>query len=136
MPDARASQSAAPPHRQIAGTYVYDGAMSMRGHRLNRFCASLRDPANRAAFLADEAAYLDRWGLSDAQRAAVLERRWIDLLHEGLNIFVGAMLARVDGHGIQWIGGQMTGRSEGEFKAMLRTGRHPLATEPHQVARG
>ena len=58
----------------IPGTIVFDGRRSRRGYALNKFLMSLNQAANREAFQADEAAYLDRFALDHEQREAVLGR--------------------------------------------------------------
>ena len=62
------------PYDDIPGTYVFDGRHSRKGYALNMCCMSLNDPANRDAFRADEAAYLDRFALTDEQRKAEIGR--------------------------------------------------------------
>ena len=59
---------------QIPGTILFDGEMARRGYALNKMCFALNDAANRRAFLHDEAAFMDRFGLTPEQRDAV-ERR-------------------------------------------------------------
>lgn len=112
-------------YRGVAGTYVYDSERARTGYVLNRFFVSLRDPANRSAFVADPGAYLDGWELTEAQRTAVLERRWIELFEQGMNIFAGAILGAIDGRNIQSIGSEMVGITEAEFHEMLRTSARP-----------
>lgn len=60
--------------REIPGTAVFDGAQARKGYALNRMCYSFNDAANRAEFLRDEDAYCRRFGLSEAQRAAIRRR--------------------------------------------------------------
>jgi protocatechuate 4,5-dioxygenase alpha chain len=71
----------------IPGTYVFDLATSRRGYELNRLGISLTKPENRAACLADEDAYLDRFALSPEARAAVKARDWLTLVRLGANIY-------------------------------------------------
>jgi protocatechuate 4,5-dioxygenase alpha chain len=114
------------PYDDIPGTYVFDGARHRAGYHLNMFCMSLNDAANREAFRADEAAYLDRFDMTDAQKRAVLERQWLELLRLGGNIYYTFKLAILDGHSMQYVGAQMSGMTEEEFKEMmLGGGRSP-----------
>mgnify|MGYP003679933788 FL=1 len=46
--------------RPIEGSQIFTGERSRRGYRLNRLASSLTDPDRRAAFLADEDAYMGR----------------------------------------------------------------------------
>lgn len=71
----------------IPGTYVFDLSTARRGYELNRLGISLTDPANRAACLADEDAYLERFDLTPALRAAVKARDWLTLVKHGGNIY-------------------------------------------------
>ena len=66
------------------------------GHHLHRFCCSLLAAQNRTAFEADERGYLERWPMTDAQRAAVLARDWDRLLALGGRTWFLAKLAATD----------------------------------------
>lgn len=103
-------------------TYVFDVAHARRGRALNRMCASLRTQANRDAFLADEAAYVGRFGLSSDQERAVLERDWTAMLELGGSIFYTFKLAQVDKRSMQYLGGVFSGMSETEFATAMRAG--------------
>ena len=110
----------------IPGTYVFDGDHSRRGYALNMFCMSLNDAANRDAFRADEAAYLDRHPLTPEQRRAVLDRDWLGLLRLGGNIYYTFKLAAHDGLGMQDVGAAMSGVSTEEFTQMMIDGGRPV----------
>lgn len=114
------------PYDDIPGTYVFDGRRSRIGYQLNKFCMSLNDPANRDAFRADEAAYLDRFDLTEEQRRAVLERHWVRLLELGGNIYYTFKLAACDGLTFQQLAGLQTGMSEEEYVAMMVAGGRPV----------
>jgi protocatechuate 4,5-dioxygenase, alpha chain len=103
-------------------TYVFDGAASRLGYRMNKLFMSLRDAPAREEFLADEAAYCDRFGLSQAQKRAVLHRDWREMLELGGSIFYVYKLAMMDGRSMQYLGGVFTGMSEEEFVAAMRAG--------------
>lgn len=60
--------------REIPGTTGFDGAQARKGYALNRMCYLFNDAANRAEFLRDEDAHCRRFGLSEAQRAAIRRR--------------------------------------------------------------
>lgn len=110
----------------IPGTIVFDSRRSRRGYALNKFLMSLNDAANRAAFKADEAGYLDRFALDDEQRRAVLERRWLRLLEVGGNVYYTYKLAACDGMTFQDLAGEQTGMTAQEFaEMMLAGGRSP-----------
>ena len=109
---------------RLAGpdTYVFDGAASRLGYRMNKMFMSLRDAQAREAFLADEAAYCDRFGLSPQHKQAVLERDWQAMLDLGGSIFYVYKLAMMDGRSMQYLGGVFTGIGEEQFVAAMRAG--------------
>jgi protocatechuate 4,5-dioxygenase, alpha chain len=115
-------ESNPPDYNDIPGTFVFDATHSRTGYRLNMFCMSLNDEANRAAFRANETAYLDRYTLSAEQRSAVLERGWIRLLELGGNIYYTFKLAACDGLSFQQLAALQTGVSEADYVAMMLAG--------------
>ena len=110
----------------IPGTYVFDGEHSRKGYALNMFCMSLNQAANREAFGADEAGYLDHFDLSPEQRTAVLDRDWLGMLRLGGNIYYTFKLAIVDGLTMQDVGGLMSGMTGEEFSEMMAAGGRPV----------
>ncbi len=106
----------------IPGTYVFDGTHSRKGYALNMFCMSLNQEANRDAFRADPAAYLDGFDLTPEQRTAVEDRDWLGLLQLGGNIYYTFKLAIFDGLNMQQVGGMMSGVSAEEFAQMMIDG--------------
>ena len=108
----------------IPGTYVQDAAHLRKGYHLNMFCMSLNDAGNRDAFRADEAAYLERFPMTEAQSKAVLERDWLGLLRLGGNIYYTFKLAASDGLTMQHVGAAMsgTGMTVEEFRQMMLDG--------------
>jgi protocatechuate 4,5-dioxygenase, alpha chain len=110
----------------IPGTVVFDGRQARRGYPLNKFLMSLNDPANREAFRADEARYLDRFRLDGEQREAVLGRRWLRLLEVGGNVYYVYKLAACDGMSFQDLACEQTGMTpEAYAEMMLQGGRRP-----------
>jgi protocatechuate 4,5-dioxygenase, alpha chain len=113
-------------YEDIPGTYVYDSERGRVGYQLNQFCMSLNKPENRAAFKADEAAYLDRFPLTPAQREAVLKRDWLGMLKVGGNIYYTIKIAFCDGLTFQDVAGMMCGMPKDDYaKMMLAGGRNP-----------
>ena len=112
----------------IPGTYVQDAAHLRKGYHLNMFCLSLNDADSRDAFRADEAAYLDRFPVTPAQRRAVLERDWLGLLRLGGNIYYTFKLAACDGLTMQHVGAEMsgTGMTVEDFRQMMLDGGRPI----------
>jgi protocatechuate 4,5-dioxygenase, alpha chain len=77
---------------EVAGTPVFTGERAHAGYPLNRMAMSLTDAANRAAFVADETAYLRGMGLDDATIDIVLRRDWKAMI--GVPLYaVGAQTA-------------------------------------------
>jgi len=110
----------------IPGTTVFDAERSRRGYHLNMFCMSLMKAENRAAFKADEAAYLQRFPMSPEQRDAVLRRDWNRMIELGGNIYFMAKIFSADGNSFQYAAAQMTGMSQEQYaKMMLAGGRSP-----------
>jgi protocatechuate 4,5-dioxygenase alpha chain len=107
----------------IPGTIIYDGDQAMKGYGLNKMCYSFNAKENRDAFLADEQAYCDRYGLTDEQKQAIRERNVLGLLRSGGNVYYLAKFAGIFGLNMQDIGAQQTGMTVEEFKQkLLRAG--------------
>lgn len=113
-------------YKDIPGTYVFDAEQSRKGYHLNMFCMSLRQAANRDAFKADEAAYLDRFPMTPEQRQAVLDRNWNEMLSLGGNIYFTAKLAATDGLNFQELAAIMTGVTTEEYRKMMVDGGRPI----------
>jgi protocatechuate 4,5-dioxygenase alpha chain len=112
------------PYQDVPGTTIFDAEQSRKGYWLNQFCMSLMKAENRARFKADEAAYLDGWPMTDAQRAAVRARDLNECIRLGGNIYFLAKLGATDGRSFQQMAGSMTGMTEAEYREMmLRGGR-------------
>ena len=109
-------------YHDIPGTYVFDAAQSRKGYHLNMFCMSLRRAENRAAFLAEEAIYLDKFPMTAAQRHTVLKREWNEMLQLGGNIYYTSKLAATDGLNFQQLAAIMTGVSLDEYRRMMLAG--------------
>jgi protocatechuate 4,5-dioxygenase alpha chain len=109
----------------IPGTVVFDATQSRLGYHLNMFCMSLMKADNRAAFKADERAYLARFPMSDAQRDAVLARDYNRMIELGGNIYFLAKIGATDGCSFQNLASKMTGMTEEDYKAMMVAGGRP-----------
>jgi protocatechuate 4,5-dioxygenase alpha chain len=110
----------APDHVQpIPGTTLFNGAAAAKGYALNAMCYAFNHADNRAAFLADEAAFCARYGLTPDQRAAVAARDVLAMIAAGGNIYYLAKLAGIFGLGVQDVGALQTGMSVADFKQML-----------------
>lgn len=105
--------------QDIPGTIMFDGDQAQKGLALNRMCFSFNNAQNRAAFLKDEDAYCQRFGLGEAQRAAVQSRDVLRMIEAGGNVYYLAKLAGIFGLNVQDIGAQQTGTTVDAFKAKL-----------------
>lgn len=100
---------------QIPETPLFDRERSHLGYELNKMANSLSRPENRDAFKADEAAYLDRFALTDEQRQAVLDRDWEKMIRLGGNLFFVLKISAVDPVPITAIGAAQAGMEHDEF---------------------
>ena len=113
-------------YADIPGTYVMDGEHSRKGYRLNMLCMSLNEAGNREAFAQDEGAYIDTFGVTQEQKQAILDRDYLALLQLGGNIYYTFKIAILDGRSMQFVGAQMSGVSEDDFKQMMLEGGRPI----------
>ncbi|HQX57839.1 MAG TPA: protocatechuate 3,4-dioxygenase [Burkholderiaceae bacterium] len=113
------------PGARIAGSDVFDLAVSWRGLRINTLCNALSDMAGRASFRADEEAFLARFALNPDESRLVRERDFAGLLEAGANIYFLIKLGVVTGHGLYQMGARMRGESLAQF---LATRNEPGAT--------
>jgi len=110
----------------IPGTTVFDAQRSRQGYHLNMFCMSLMKAENRAAFLANERAYLDRYPMTEEQKQAVLDRDWNRMIRLGGNIYFLAKLFFTDGKSFQYVAAIMTGNSQEQYAQMMLNGGRPV----------
>ena len=111
----------------IPGTSVFTGELCRRGMRLNQFCMSLMKAYNRERFLSDPDVYLTEWGLTAAQKVAVISRDYRAMLREGGNIFFILKIAATDGRSVQSVVASFTDQTQEEYATMmLAGGRSPV----------
>jgi protocatechuate 4,5-dioxygenase, alpha chain len=106
----------------IPGTRVFTAQRSRKGYRLNQFCMSLMSAANRERFHAGESAYLDEWGLTPAQKQAVLDRDFDAMMEHGGNVYFLSKIFASDGLSYVAAVCTMTDLSEAEYRAMMLAG--------------
>lgn len=124
MTAADDAKAKAPAHDydDIPGTFVFDADRSRQGYHLNMFCMSLMKAENRAQFKQDEAAYLQKWPMTDEQREAVLKRNWSRMIELGGNVYFLSKLFSTDGLSFQHVAATMTGLSQEEYAQMMLNG--------------
>ena len=112
------------PLPKIFGTTPFDGEQARKGYALNKMCFSFNSAENRAAFKADEEAYMRQYGLNEQQAAAIRARNVLQLIAAGGNAYYLAKFAGIFGLDMQDIGAQQTGMTKDEFKAKLVAAAH------------
>ncbi|WP_244472027.1 alpha/beta fold hydrolase [Prosthecomicrobium hirschii] len=103
------------PADSIPAVPLFDRARSRRGYRINKMAMGLSRPENRAAFLAGEEAYLDRFGLSAEEKRAVMARDWREMVRLGGNLFFILKISAVDPVRITEIGAHQAGMDHDTF---------------------
>jgi protocatechuate 4,5-dioxygenase alpha chain len=83
---------------------------------------SLMKADNRAAFKADEAAYLRQFPMTTEQHEAVLKRDWNGMIQLGGNIYFLAKLFSTDGLSFQHVAALMTGSTQEKYAEMMLQG--------------
>ncbi len=107
------------PYAPIPGTTLFDGEQAKKGYALNRMCFSFNSADNRAAFKADEEAYMRQYGLNADQADAIRQRDVLRLIDVGGNVYYLAKFAGILGLDVQDLGAAQTGMTKEAFKAML-----------------
>jgi protocatechuate 4,5-dioxygenase alpha subunit len=102
---------------------VFDGALSQRGYRINRFAKTLTTPAGRAGFLADQRGYMAGLGLTGDEMDLVQSQQWQALLERGASIYLIAKIAIALGGTLYHVGAQMRGETHEQFMQAIRGGR-------------
>ena len=108
--------------KDIPGTVVFDATQSRLGFHLNQFCMSLMKAENRAAFKADERAFLEKFPMAEEQRQAVLARDYNRMIALGGNIYFLAKIGATDGFSFQNLASKMSGVPEDEYRNMMIAG--------------
>ena len=100
---------------KIPVTPLFDRPRALRGYKMNKMTNGLSDPANRAAFVADEAAYIDRYGLSDEEKTAVMQRGWHEMVRLGGNLFFILKITAIDFIPITQVGAAQAQMNHDDF---------------------
>ena len=104
---------------EIFGTTPFDGDDGPEGLRAQQDVFLVQRADNRAAFKANEEAYMKRYGLDRPQAKAIRERDVLGLLAAGGNVYYLAKFAGILGLDVQDLGAAQTGMTKAEFKARL-----------------
>ena len=100
---------------RIPDTPLFDRERSRRGYRLNKMAMALKEPGNREAFRRDENAYLDRFGLSEDEKKAVMARDWREMVRLGGNLFFILKISAIDPARMTEIGAHQAGMDHDAF---------------------
>lgn len=108
----------------VPGTYVLDSRSYRKGYHLNMLLMTLNKAEARAEFAADEKAYVAKFKVTDEQAAALLERRYLDMLKLGANVYYAFKLVSHDRQPPQVMYGKMSDPelSFEEFQQMMISG--------------
>lgn len=109
----------------IPGTKVFTAVSSRQAYHLHKFCMSLMKEEGRAAFRADEAAYLNTFRMSEEQKQGVLDRDFTRLIELGGNIYFLVKLSNTDGWSVAKAVSSMTDMSPEDYAEMMRNGGRP-----------
>jgi len=100
---------------RIPETMIFERQRSLRGYKINKMAMGLARPENREAFLADEGAYIDRFGLTAEEKRAVMARNWREMVRLGGNLFFILKISAVDPVRITEIGAHQAGMGHDAF---------------------
>jgi protocatechuate 4,5-dioxygenase alpha chain len=120
-------------YEKIPGTYVFDGKTSHAAYGLNKLLFSFNHEENRREFEKDPAAYADKFGLTDAQKDALVNFRFLDMLKMGANIYYLAKLAVPRGFSVQDAGAAFQGITTEEFQAKLTSRAEGLEEKLEEI---
>ncbi len=90
---------------------LFDGALSQRGYRINKFAKSLTTQAGRDAYLSDKRAAMQGFALTPMEMSLIETRNWQGLLEQGAAVYLLAKLAIIHGQSLLDIGAQMRGHT-------------------------
>ncbi|HPE32512.1 MAG TPA: protocatechuate 4,5-dioxygenase subunit alpha [Parvularculaceae bacterium] len=120
----------------IPGTTVFTAARARKGYHLNQFCMSLMTEEGRRKFREDPEACLAAWPLSQAQKNAVLQRDYNEMIRQGGNIYFLVKIGATDGLSVQKMVSSMTDLTQDEYaQMMLAGGRSPRTAEKAEEKR-
>lgn len=106
----------------LPGTTIFTIEKAREGFALNQFCMSLRTEDKRKEFLADEAAYLDKWDMSPEQKEAVLTRNFQQMLDTGGNVYFLSKIFASEGLSYVQAVSTMTDMNVEQYQAMMLAG--------------
>lgn len=109
-------------YKDIPGTTIFTIELAKQGFELNQFCMTLRKAENRAEFLADQRAYVDKFPMTEEQKQAVLDRDFQKMLDLGGNVYFLSKIFASDGLSYVQAVSTMTDMTTEEYKQMMLDG--------------
>ncbi len=108
----------------VPGTYVLDSRNYRKGYNLNMFLMTLNKSVHREEFALNEKAYIEKFNVSEAQKQAVKNRDYLQLLKLGANVYYTFKLVSHDRLQPQFMYGKMSDPelSFEEFQQMMLSG--------------
>jgi gallate dioxygenase len=100
---------------ELAGTYPFDIARSVKGYRINKFLHGLVTPEHRARFLDDPETAFKEAGLSPEEQELIRGRDWPGMIRYGVIFFMLEKLAAVLGVSNLHVYAAMRGETLEEF---------------------
>ncbi|MEJ5219477.1 extradiol ring-cleavage dioxygenase [Cognatishimia sp. D5M38] len=100
---------------KIPETPLFDREGSLRGYKMNKMAMALGTQEGRDAFLADEEAFIDKFGLDAESKKAVMDRDWQEMIRLGGNLFYVLKITAVDPTPIIAVGAAQAGMSVEDF---------------------
>jgi protocatechuate 4,5-dioxygenase, alpha chain len=108
--------------KDIPGTTIFTIELARMGYELNQFCMTLRSPANREEFHADERKYVDKFPMSEDQKQAVLDRDFQRMMDLGGNVYFLSKIFASDGLSYVQAVSTMTDMNVKEYQQMMLNG--------------
>jgi len=100
---------------ELAGTYPFDIARSVKGYRINKFLHDLVTPEHRARFLDEPETAFKEAGLSPEEQELIRGRDWPGMIRYGVIFFMLEKLAAVLGVSNLHVYAAMRGETLEEF---------------------
>ena len=100
-------------------SYLFTGEICSRSYALNKFAFDFKHESHRRRFADEPEALMDRYGLSEQQKALVRSRDWTGLVAIGGHHFNIIKIAAAVGESHLHVGAHMCGADWDEFKQSL-----------------
>lgn len=99
----------------------------MSAYELNRLMYDLREPTNRDAFKRSFEEYLDRYDVTEQEKALVRNHDWQGLVDAGVSVYVLTKIGAVLDVSLYAMGASMRGLDMDDFWAFVREQNERIA---------